>query len=108
MFRVLAVGFGPVAVRGIRSILQSPEFLVEECEADAMTDLAPHFDVLIIQAGPQGGSAPAETVAAHRPDSTVVVCSSERTDMRVRPAGAGDTWQVQQLSATVLLDGVRS
>lgn len=109
MLRVLVGGFGDIAVRGIRAILRHPEFQVEECGADAVTDAlaARRPDALLLETGPRADTVFAEAVAAALPGLTVVACSAHRTDMRVRPRESG-AWHSRRLSAQALLDSVRS
>ncbi|WP_306333562.1 hypothetical protein [Streptomyces sp. KL118A] len=107
MLRVLVVGFGDIARRGIRSILRNPGILLMECGTDAVTAVVAGTrpDVVVLEAGPRGGGARAARLAAETPGTTVVLCSAHRTDMRVYPASGG--CYTRPLSARALIDGVR-
>ncbi|QEU90455.1 hypothetical protein [Streptomyces kanamyceticus] len=107
MLRVLVVGFGDIAGRGIRAILRHPGILVEECGTDTVTAVVAETrpDVLVLEAGPEGGSALATPMAVGAPGTTVVICSAHRTDMRVYPASGGCF--TRPLSARALIDSVR-
>ncbi|MEU9918084.1 hypothetical protein [Streptomyces sp. NPDC051001] len=107
MLRVLVVGFGDIAGRGIRAILRHPQILVEECGTDTVTEAmaVTRPDVLVLEGGVQGGDALATRMAADAPGTTVVLCSAHRTDMRVFPASGGCF--TRPLSAQALIDIVR-
>lgn len=107
MLRVLVVGFGDIAGRGIRSILRGPDILVTECGTEAMTAVVAGVrpDVLVLEAGPRGGGALAARLTAGAPGATVVLCSAHRTDLRVFPASGGSF--TRPLSERTLIESVR-
>ena len=109
MLRVLVGGFGEVARLGIRAILSSPEFVIDECGIESVMSAvaATQPDVLVMDTGSQdlGGAA---RVAAAYPALTVVACSASEDTMRTFPRFGGGRCVAQPLSADAMLEGVRS
>lgn len=109
MLRVLVGGFGEVARRGIRAILSLPDFVIDECAVEAVMSAvgATHPDVLVMDAGAQDIWRAAHVAAAH-PAVTVVACSANEDTIRTFPRFGGGRCLSQPLSATALLESVRS
>jgi len=107
--RVLVGGFGEVARRGIREILQAAEFVVDECGIDAVMSVvcATRPDALVVDTGPGEDVALAVAVAVAHPGVTVVACSTEGTAMRVYPRSGGGQFFSRSLSAAALVEYLR-
>lgn len=109
MLRVLVGGFGEVARRGIRAILSSPEFVIDECAVEAVMSAvgATKPDVLVMDAGVWDLGRAAQVAAAH-PALTVIACSANENTMRTFPRFSGGRCSSRPLSAAALLESVRS
>ncbi len=105
MRRVLVGGFGAVARRGIRAVLERDGVeVVAECGLGvvmtALDSVAP--DVLVLDLDAVEGSALAVTVARARPEVTVVACSADHPIMRVYPRQGGGRVVPRTLSVAEL------
>ncbi len=109
MLRVLVGGFGEVARLGIRAILSSPEFVIDECAIDFVmtTVAATQPDALVMDAGARDLGRAARVAAAY-PALTVVACSASEDTLRSFPKFGGGRCSSQPLSAAALLESVRS
>jgi hypothetical protein len=108
VLRVLVGGFGEVARLGIRAILSSPEFVIDECGVESVMSAvaATRPDALVMDAGARDVWRAARVVAAY-PALTVVACSASDNTMRTFPRLGGGRCLSQPLSAVALLESVR-
>ena len=109
MLRVVVGGFGEVATRGIRAILQAPEFVIADCAIDAVVNVvaATGPDALVLNLDQDSHCRLAASIAGAHPGMTVVACSAEGAAMRVYPRGGGGRVCLRSLSAVALVECAR-
>ena len=107
MLRVLVGGFGEVARLGVRAILSSPEFVIDECPIESVmtTIAATEPDALVMNAGARDLGRAARIAAAY-PGLTVVACSACEDTMRTFPRFGGGRCVSRPLSADALRESV--
>jgi hypothetical protein len=109
VLRVLVGGFGEVARLGIRAILPSPEFVIDECPIESVMSAvaATEPDALVMDAGGKDLWRAARIAAAY-PGLTVVACSACEDTMRTFPRFGGGRCVSRPLSAGAIRESVHS